>query len=194
MNIVIKDNQAYQRTIDFNQVYLNAYMRLSNRLIYFWLTAGVILITLDIVTFNDKPFRFGNNEPFSLHIPFGAGVACFYLVLGLVSRKYKEKNKFLNILHINAPRLFNPSNIETTIINDHGINYECDGYKAESKWILFTGFTILKDYLVIYRQDSSVRPHYIYKKLLTDNDLKELVSFLKQTKKEIDQKKFPQYD
>jgi|SRR6218665_318540 len=194
MNITIQETEAYERAIEFNQLYWKAYASRVNRTMYFCLFLGLAFLCYDIINFDTPSWIWsaGSGEtPLNLHLGLGIGITLLYLIYFMWYRRQKEKRKFMSSLFSGSSKLYGPSNTRTIIINDEGISIESITFKYQVTWPILSSFIETKNFLVIYQSESSINSIYIYKGSFSKEDYETLLSFLRKSLKEMDEGKFP---
>ena len=193
MEILITGNNWTEYIIDANKYLWRSNLRKTILFPLFCLIAGIASLVAGINQGYDQATSttkfqdisntvITNTTQTNYHITFGLGISFLLLFLYFIFLLFAQRQRLFKTLDKICNRHKLTDNKYTFRINEQGVFYQNFELTREEKWSVFSKFKISKEYLFVIRDDY---PTPIPLKNISNNDLSELLNFLRKKSIEI---------
>jgi hypothetical protein len=191
MEIIIQDKNAFQHTIEGRLVLWQIYFKKNIKTYLIQCVLGIFLLILGLPPLNTSvsETEYVNNmthqSETTYHrntVNFVGAIAIAYIFLLIVSfiTFWKRKKAFLSEAKRLGKLTFNRVNESTLTIGDEGIVYQTPTSRTDCNWIIFSHFSLYKDYLLLNLDQSGLQAYLINKHLLSEKEFQDLLIFVRQ--------------
>lgn len=196
MEIIIHDKEAYQHSLDKNEIQWQLYVRKGRRNILIQYGIGILFLIIAFFPIydSDTNTKYANgdthqketkNDKDSTNIALVVGIVYIILVSGSLFRQGRAKLAFMDEAGYKGRIVYKASNESIISINEDRIKYENPVEKTEWKWAAFLIFSLYKDYLILSFDRSSRSSFLIDRKLLSAESYKELLDLVRLKLREV---------
>lgn len=182
MDITIQNLNASKSIHDMNTLVWKHHSRKSINFFILIYGFGCVLFILGMTdysgytktTFLDKTTYYTN-----WHFTESIGFVIIIMATILLIRFLKSKTKYFKKSTDAAARHLKGTNAITIHLNDNYVIYKSGQMNTEIQWSLFSNYTILKNYLLLYTDDNMLSCIAIDKNLINPLDFNEVLDFVK---------------
>jgi hypothetical protein len=182
MDITIENLNASKSVHDLNTLIWKSYSRKSINFFILFYSLGFMLFIVGMTVFseyNKSTFMDTTTYNTNWHLTESFGFVIIIIATFILIRFLKNKAKYFKKVKETSERHLKGTNKITIQLNDNHVTYQSSNMSSEMKWSLFSSYTILNNYLLLYTDDNMLSCIWFDKNLTNLTDLNVLMDFVK---------------